>query len=269
MEISRPLSDTMHHEQRTLCKVPEITVLFWIIKILTTGTGEAVSDYVSHRLIGPGVAMIIFGGCLAISLSLQFKAHRYVTWIYWLNITLISIFGTMVADGLRFGHVLSVIIYAAVLAVILIAWYLCEKTLSIHSIYTRRREAFYWLTILITFALGTAAGDMTADVMNLGYVKSGFMFIGIIAMPAIAYWKFGVNEIFTFWFAYIITRPLGASFADWLISPSFRGGIELNQAVVSVVLLGIIVALVTYMGFNHIDTKGRDNAEEKPQVKVL
>jgi uncharacterized membrane-anchored protein len=264
--MTESLSNAMNSTQNNLKKVPEITVLFWIIKVLTTGTGEAISDYISHGFLGDNGAMILFGVFLVISLGLQFKARRYVTWIYWLNITLISIFGTMVADCLRFGPVLSVIIYAVLLATILITWYLCEKTLSVHSIYTRRRETFYWLTILITFALGTAAGDMTADVMKLGYVISGFMFIGIIAIPPIAYWKFGMNEIFAFWFAYIITRPLGASFADWLIAPSFRGGLELNQTVVSLVLIGFIIALVTYMGVNHIDTKGRNTAETHPQI---
>jgi len=150
MNENKFVSNIMYDGRSNLSKVPEITVLFWIIKVLTTGMGEAASDYVSHRLLGPGVSMMIFGGCLIISLILQFKARGYVTWIYWLNIALISIFGTMVADGIHLGPVVSTTVFAILLSIILIGWYMSEKTLSVHSIYTRRREAFYWATVMAT-----------------------------------------------------------------------------------------------------------------------
>lgn len=262
MNINKTLSDSMHNENGNIInKVPEITALFWIIKILTTGMGEAASDYVSRMfrnaggLGGRGIAMIIFGGCLVISLILQFRVRRYVTWIYWLNIALISVFGTMIADGIHLGHVASTIIFATLVAIVLIVWYMCEKTLSVHSIYTRRREAFYWTTVMATFALGTAAGDMTADVFHLGFLWSGIMFVGIIAIPALAYKLFNMNEVFTFWFAYIITRPLGASFADWMDAPIRRGGLGWSQPVVVLVAIFVIIALVAYMGFTHMDIK--------------
>jgi len=268
MNISTNLSDTMHNEKNNLInKVPEITILFWIIKILTTGMGEAASDYISHmsqgsggpggagRPGGSGLPMIIIGGCLVISLILQFRARRYVTWIYWLNIALISVFGTMVADGMHLEPVVSTTVFAILLAIILIGWYVSEKTLSPHSINTRRREAFYWATVMATFALGTAVGDMTADAFGLGFLWSGIMFIGIIAIPALAYKLFNMNEVFTFWFAYITTRPLGASFADWMDSPIRRGGLGWSQPVIVLIAIFVIIALVAYMGFTHMDVK--------------
>lgn len=259
MNITKPLSNTMYRTQSNFSKVPEITLLFWIIKILTTGMGEAASDYLSYRLLGPTIAAILFGGCLIVSLVLQFRARRYVTWIYWLNVALISVFGTMVADGLHLGFIMSTTFFTMLVAIILITWYMSEKTLSIHSIYTRRREAFYWTTVMATFALGTAAGDMTAETLHLGFLFSGFMFVGLIAIPALAYLLFGMNEIFAFWFAYIVTRPLGASFADWMTGRSSEGGLEMNQVAVSLVLVVIIVALVIYMGITHLDVKDVNN----------
>jgi len=278
MNISKTLSNTMDNKQYKLMnKVPEITLLFWIIKILTTAMGEAASDYVSHGLLGSGgppgpggpegpvgspgpglvggsgLAMIIFCGLLVISLILQFRARRYVTWIYWLNTALISVVGTMVADGLHLDHVVSTTIFAIILAAILIGWYMSEKTLSPHSINTRRREAFYWATVMATFALGTAVGDMTADAFGLGFLWSGIMFIGIIAIPALAYKLFKANEIFTFWFAYIITRPLGASFADWMTAP--RDSLGWSQPVVVLTLVFAIIILVAYMGLTRMDVK--------------
>jgi uncharacterized membrane-anchored protein len=269
-------SNVMNSEERCLSKVPQITILFWIIKILTTGMGEAASDYISHGLLGsgghggprgtggpggPGLAMIIFGGLLVISLILQFRARRYVTWVYWLNIALISIFGTMIADGMHLGPVVSTMVFAILVTIILAGWYVSEKTLSVHSIYTRRREAFYWATVMATFALGTAAGDMTADAFHLGFLWSGIMFVGIISIPALAYKLFKVNAVFTFWFAYIITRPLGASFADWMDSPIRRGGLGWSQPVVVLVSISVIIVLVAYMGFTKMDVRDKKIAQ--------
>ncbi|WP_234121588.1 COG4705 family protein [Clostridium hydrogenum] len=239
-------------------KVPEITVFFWIIKILTTGMGEVASDYFASQ-INPVIAVAATGICLIIALTIQLLLRRYVAWIYWLNVVMVSIFGTMAADVLHVGfgipYIVSTTFFAIVLTIIFVAWYLSEKTLSMHSIFTRRREFFYWATILTTFALGTAVGDMTASTMHLGYFLSGVMFTILIAIPAIAYLKFGLNEIFAFWFAYIITRPLGASFADWMGVPASRGGLGIGTGSVSLGLTIIILCFVGYMAITRKDVK--------------
>lgn len=248
--MSKSLSVTMHHVQRTLIKVPEITVLFWIIKVLTTGMGEVFSDFLV-RHINPVIAVCLGGIGLIASLVLQFSVSRYVAWIYWLAVVMVSVFGTMAADVvhvvLGIPYLVSTIFFVVALAIIFVTWYKFEKTLSIHSIYTRQREAFYWATVLGTFALGTAAGDMTASTLHLGYLSSGILFSVLIAIPALAYWLFGLNEIFAFWFAYIITRPLGASFSDWISVPHSRGGLGLGTGPVSLVETIIIVILVGYL----------------------
>lgn len=259
--MNRPLSDNMQHTQYTFTKVPQITLYFWIIKVLTTGMGEVTSDYLVHR-INPVIAVAIGGIALISSLVLQFSVRRYISWIYWLNVIMVSIFGTMAADVLHVGfgipYIVSTIFFAVVLAVILTTWYASEHTLSIHSIYTFRREGFYWATILATFALGTASGDMTATTMHLGYFLSGIMFTLFIAIPALGYWLFGLNEIFAFWLAYIITRPLGASFADWMGVSHARGGLELGTGPVSLTLMIIILTLVCYMAITGKDVNNSD-----------
>ena len=241
-----------------LNKVPEITIFFWIIKVLTTGMGEVASDYLANQ-INPVIAVALAGICLVASLVLQFSVRRYVAWIYWLNVIMVSIFGTMAADVLHVGfgisYIVSTTFFVVVLAIIFATWYASEKTLSIHSIYTRHREFFYWATILTTFALGTAAGDMTATTMHLGYFFSGVLFALLIAIPALAYWLFGMNEIFAFWFAYIVTRPLGASFADWMGVSHNRGGLGLGTGSVSLGLTIIILGLVGYLAITRKDVK--------------
>jgi uncharacterized membrane-anchored protein len=244
--------------RQMLNKVPEITIFFWIIKVLTTGMGEVASDYLANH-INPVIAVALAGICLVASLVMQFSVRRYVAWIYWLNVIMVSIFGTMAADVLHVGfgisYLVSTTFFVVVLAIIFATWYASEKTLSIHSIYTRHREAFYWATILTTFALGTAVGDMTATTMHLGYFFSGVMFALVIAIPALAYWLFDMNEIFTFWFAYVVTRPLGASFADWMGVSHDRGGLGLGTGSVSLGLTIIILGLVGYMAITHKDVK--------------
>lgn len=173
----------------------------------------------------------------------------------------------MVADGLHLGPVVSTILFAGLLAIILITWYVSEKTLSIHSIYTRRREAFYWDTVIATFALGTAAGDMTAVFLHLGTLLSGIMFVGIIAIPAIGYLLFGMNDIFAFGVAYIITRPLGASFADWIDGPTRFGGLGIEKGPLTLVLIIIIIGLVSYMGIKHLDVKNMNHPKDKFQYE--
>lgn len=263
--MNKPISDTMYHSQRLFTKVPEITIYFWIIKVLTTGMGEVTSDYLAHQ-IDPVIAVALAGIGLVASLVLQFLVRRYIAWIYWLNVVMVSIFGTMAADVLHVGfgipYIVSTIFFVVILAIIFVTWYVNEKTLSMHSIYTRRRELFYWATILTTFALGTAAGDMTAATMHLGYFFSGVLFAILIAIPAFAYWMFDLNEIFTFWFAYIVTRPLGASFADWIGVPYNRGGLGLGTGSVSLGLTIIILCLVGYLAITRSDVKAIDENDK-------
>jgi uncharacterized membrane-anchored protein len=250
-------------EYKMLSKVPQITVFFWIIKVLTTGMGEVTSDFLAH-LMDPAIAVAIAGTGLFVSLALQLASRKYVAWIYWLAVIMVSIFGTMAADVLHVGlgipYVASTSFFAVALAFILGVWYMTERTLSIHSIFTRRRELFYWATILTTFALGTAAGDMTASTMQLGYFNSGLVFAVLIALPALGYWLLGINEIFAFWFAYIITRPLGATFADWIGVPASRGGLGIGTGVVSLVLTVLIIGFVTYVTMTKKDVKSIERA---------
>jgi len=237
------------HALRTLRKVPEVTVYFWIIKLLTTGMGETTSDYLVHR-INPLIAVALGGIGLAAALALQLRVRRYVAWIYWLAVVMVAIFGTMAADALHVGfgvpYLVSSAFFAGALAVIFVAWYAREKTLSIHSIDTRPRELFYWATVMATFALGTAAGDMTAFTLGLGFFSSGVLFAVVIAIPALAYRLVGLNAILAFWFAYIVTRPLGASFADWLGRPHSLGGLGLGTGLVS---LGLAIVIIGFVGY--------------------
>lgn len=256
------MSENSCKSKMLLSKVPEITVFFWIIKILTTGMGEVTSDFLA-RHIDPVIAVSLTGVFLIAALIIQLLLRKYIPWVYWMNVIMVSIFGTMSADvlhvGLNIPYTVSTLFFAISLLIIFIIWYTSEKTLSIHSIFTTRREIFYWATILCTFALGTAVGDMTASTMHLGYFLSGIMFAVFIAIPAVAYCKFHLNEISTFWFAYIITRPLGASFADWMGAPFSRGGLGIGTGSVSLGLGIIIAALVGYMAVTHKDVKPADN----------
>jgi uncharacterized membrane-anchored protein len=239
----------MQLARRAMRKVPEITIYFWIIKLLTTALGESSSDYLVYH-INPYIAVILGGVGLLVSLVLQLLVRRYVPWIYWLAVTMVAIFGTMAADVthivLGIPYLVSTVFFALVLATIFVVWYAIEKTLSIHSINTPRRELFYWAVVLATFALGTAAGDMTAATLGLGYFASGVLFAVLFAIPALAYLLFGLNEIVAFWFAYIMTRPLGASFADWFAKP-YLGGLGLGDEKVSLVLTILIIVFVGYV----------------------
>jgi uncharacterized membrane-anchored protein len=221
--------------------------------------GESTSDYLVFH-INPFIAVALGGIGLTVALILQLVVRRYVAWIYWLAVLMVAIFGTMAADVvhvvLGVPYLVSTLFFAASLAVIFVVWYVFEKTLSFHSIYTFRRELFYWATVMATFALGTAAGDMTASTLHLGYLLSGVLFTALIAVPAVAYSMFGLNEIVCFWFAYIVTRPLGASFADWFgKSPSF-GGLGYGDGWVSLVLAILIVVFVGYLTVTRKDTPG-------------
>jgi uncharacterized membrane-anchored protein len=236
-------------------KVPEITAMFWVIKILTTGMGEATSDFLANtNLVLAGVAG--FTG-FAVALWLQFRVRRYIAFVYWLAVSMVAVFGTMAADGMHVGlgvpYIGSTIFYAVILAVVFFLWRRSEGTLSIHSIVTRRREVYYWLTVFATFALGTATGDLTATTLHLGYLPSGLLFIGLILIPALAWWRFRLNPIVAFWWAYVLTRPLGASFADWLSKPPAISGINLGDGHVAVVAAVIIAVLVGYVAITRRD----------------
>lgn len=228
-------------------KVPEVTALFWIVKVLTTGMGETSSDFLV-RSIDPVVAVSIGAVLFAAALVLQFAVTRYTPWVYWLAVAMVSVFGTMAADVahivLGVPYVVSTAAFAVALAVVFLVWHCAEGTLSIHSITSRRRETFYWITVLVTFALGTAAGDMTATTLHLGYLGSGILFAVVIAIPAIGFTIGKFNGIFAFWFAYIITRPVGASLADWLGVSHARGGLQWGTGAVSVGLSVMIVVFV-------------------------
>jgi uncharacterized membrane-anchored protein len=233
-------------------KVPEIVAMFWITKLFTTAMGEATSDYLVNR-INPVVAVGIGGIGLVLALIIQFRAVRYVPWTYWLAVVMVAVAGTMAADVLhvQFGvpYAVSTPLFAVVLAIVFFTWHRIERTLSIHSITTPRREAFYWAAVMATFALGTALGDLTATTLHLGYLTSAVLFAGLITIPAVGYRWFGMDGVLAFWFAYVLTRPLGASIADWLSKPRAVGGLGLGDGTVSLVFTVLIIAAVTYLSF--------------------
>ena len=268
-ERERSMSLNQYLSRHILHKVPQITLVFWVIKLLTTAMGESFSDYLVFQ-INPYVAVAIGGVGLVVALALQLRARRYVPWIYWFAVSLVAIFGTMVADVLHvvlgIPYFISSAFFAVALIVIFIAWYMNERTLSIHRIDTSRRELFYWATVMATFALGTALGDLTAATFGLGYLASGLLFALLFAMPALAYKWFGLNEIAAFWFAYIVTRPLGASFADWF-GKSILGGLGLGDAKVSVVLMFLIIAFVGYLTLKQRDVPAFAG-EEVPDADI-
>jgi len=251
--------------RRTATKVPQIIVLFWVAKVLSTAMGEATSDYMNQS-IGPAIAVPIMLVGLYLALKLQFKPHKYVAWRYWLVVVMVAVFGTSAADALHVGlgipYVASTAFYAVVLAGIFIAWYRSEGTLSIHSIHSRRREKFYWATVLATFALGTAGGDLTATEWHLGFLPSGLMFLALIAVPAVAWWRFGLNSVVAFWFAYIVTRPLGASFADWLDATHRLSGLALGAGPVSLGFAVLVAAAVCYLAVTRVDVQPEHAGDE-------
>lgn len=232
-------------------KVPEITVVFWVVKILTTGMGETTSDFFVVRF-DPVIAVVVGFVVFVAALTLQFTVSRYIPAVYWFTVVMVSIFGTMAADVahivLGVPYAVSSAVFGIALAVVLVVWHRVEGTLSIHSITARRREAFYWATVLVTFALGTAVGDLTATGFHWGYLASGIVFAVVFAIPGLCYRWLKLNAVAAFWFAYIVTRPLGASFADWMGVSTARGGLNWGTGVVSLVLGAIIVVFVAVLG---------------------
>ena len=236
-------------------KVPEITFMFWVVKILTTAGGEAYSDYLAlgSRAIGAGIET----GLLAIGLVWQFRTRRYTAAAYWFLAYAIAIFGTGVSDALHLiagiPYAGTTLLWSVVLAAVFWLWYRSEGTLSIHSILTRRREAFYWAVVFATFALGTALGDFTASVLGLGYLASGIMFFLIILIPAVAWTRFGLNSIAAFWFAYVVTRPLGASFADYFGRSRALSGIGFGSARTAAIVVVLVAVAVGYLAITRRD----------------
>lgn len=267
MEIKRAeakVSTVSHIAWQVTTKVPKITIYFWILKLLTTAMGESLSDHLVVT-IDPVIAVILGFVGLVIALVLQFSVKRYVAWTYWLAAAMVSVFGTMAADVLHVQfhvpYMASTLFYMVVLAIIFILWQKTEGTLSIHSVQTPRREAFYWAAVLATFALGTAAGDLTAISLHLGYLTSGVLFAIIFALPAIGYWLFRLNAIFAFWFAYIITRPFGASFADWIGKSPNVGGLGLGEGTMSLILIGLIIMFTVYVTVTRVDSQTKHAIE--------
>jgi uncharacterized membrane-anchored protein len=241
-----------------LLRVPEITVVFWVIKGLSTAMGESTSDFLVHAM-APALAVVLGFAGLVAALVLQFWQRRYVAWTYWLAVVMVGIFGTMAADvlhvGLHVSYTASTLLYGTVLMAVFAIWQRTERTLSIHSIDTVRREAFYWTTVAATFAMGTALGDFTAYTLHLGYFPSAALFAGIFVIPAIGYRWLRWNAIACFWFAYVMTRPLGASIADGLAKPKSTSGLGLGNGPVMFVLGALIVVLVAYLAITKVDVQ--------------
>ncbi len=250
--------DTKDRTATALAMVPEITLIFWALKLLTTGMGESMSDFLGQHSVPIAGAIGIFG--LWFALWLQLRQREYRAPIYWFAVMMVAIFGTMAADGIHDGasipYALTTPLFAGIVAGVFLLWYRSEGTLSIHTINTRRRESFYWAAVLATFALGTAAGDLTAISLNLGFFGSVLLFAAIIAIPAIGWWRFALNPIVAFWLAYIVTRPLGASFADWFAKPPSSTGLGLGDGTVSALALVVFIALVAYVTVTRSDVQG-------------
>ncbi|MGY4422793.1 putative membrane-anchored protein [Bradyrhizobium sp. JR6.1] len=254
----RPIGRSM------LNKVPEVTLVFWLIKIMSTTVGETGADYLAvHVGLGPSVTGLLMMTLLAAVLAIQLRMDRYVPWVYWLTVVLVSIVGTQITDALTDKLEISLYVSTAAFAIALAAtfaiWFSVERTLSIHSIVTKRRELFYWAAILFTFALGTAAGDLATETLGLGFNVGVVAFTALIAAIAAAYAPLGTNAVLTFWLAYILTRPLGASFGDLLSQAREYGGLGFGTIYTSLAFLTVIVALVAWLSFEG-DAGGKPEA---------
>jgi uncharacterized membrane-anchored protein len=244
--------------RKMLNKVPEITLYFWVIKVLCTTVGETASDYLATNLnLGLTKTTFITGSLLLAVLAFQFGARRYIPGVYWLAVVLISVVGTQITDNLtdNFGIslVTTTIVFSIILAVVFAGWYASERTLSIHTIYTTRREGLYWLAVLFTFALGTASGDLTAERLSVGYAWSAVLFAAVIGAVAVAHYRFALNAVAAFWIAYILTRPLGASLGDLLSQARSVGGLGLGTTVTSFIFLAAILIVVVFLTITRRD----------------
>jgi uncharacterized membrane-anchored protein len=250
-------------------KVPQIAGAFWVLKLLTTGMGEAMSDAMGQKSVPIAAAIGIFG--LWLALRLQLRQREYRAPYYWFAVMMVAVFGTMAADGIHDGasipYSVTTPAFALITGLIFLFWYRSEGTLSIHSIDTTRREKFYWAAVLGTFALGTAAGDLTAYQLNWGFWPSAVLFAGVFAVPALGRWKLSWNPIFAFWFAYVVTRPLGASFADGFSKPT-SGGLNVGDPTVSLVAFAVFVALVAWITITRRDVQGHAPVERGGEIHL-
>lgn len=249
-----------------LNKVPEVTLYFWVIKVLATTVGETAADYLNETLgFGLTNTTYVMGALLIGALLVQFRSREYIPPVYWVAVVLISVVGTLITDNLTDGMgvplPVSTAVFAVALAATFAAWYASERTLSIHSIVTTRREGFYWLAILFTFALGTAAGDLVAEQYALGYLASILIFAGVIAAITVAHLRFELNAVLAFWLAYILTRPLGASIGDFASQVRSAGGLGLGTTGTSALFLSAILALVAFLTVTRTDRIGLDRVE--------
>ena len=247
-------------------KVPEVIFLFWVVKILTTAGGEVTSDYLKKfgNFGGGGIEVALFVGALV----LQFTTRRYRAVAYWALAYAIAIGGTGLADFLHLDVHISwggdTVLWAVILAAVFVVWYRSERTLSIHSITTQRREGFYWAVVFATFALGTALGDYTASSLHMGYLDSGLFFLAVILLPAVAWWRFGLNSVMALWMAYVVTRPLGASFSDWISKPSDITGLGFGNGRTAVLIAIAVFAFVAYLAITRPDIQlVRTSAEKR------
>jgi len=273
--MTKPTRNEVRADLRwMLNKVPEVTLFFWVIKVLCTTVGETASDYLSENVgLGLTTTTFITGAVLIAALVFQFRARRYVPAIYWLGIVLISVVGTQITDNLTdnlgVSLVITTVVFAIALTFAFAVWYASERTLSIHTIYTTRRESFYWLAVLFTFALGTAAGDLTAERLSLGYLVSTLLFAGVIGAVAVAHYRFNMNAVAAFWIAYVLTRPLGASLGDYLSQPRADGGLGLGTTVTSALFLGAITVVVTYLSLTRRDATETRHQTAQTHADVL
>lgn len=253
------MEKTLDKVPKSLTRVPEITIYFWIIKVLATTVGETVADFLATTLnLGLTVTAYLMSSLLLLALLNQFRLKRYVPANYWLVVVLVSVVGTLISDklvdDLGVSLVTTTIVFSIALLTVFIVWYLRERTLAMHSIRTAKRELFYWAAILFTFALGTSAGDLLAEALGLGYAQSALVFGALIAVIAIGYYYFRLNEVLAFWLAYILTRPLGASTGDFLSQPTAKGGLDFGTVGTSMLFLSIIVSLIVYLTLSRKDT---------------
>jgi uncharacterized membrane-anchored protein len=260
--------------RQMLNKVPEVTLYFWVIKVLCTTVGETASDYLSDNVgLGLTKTTSITATLLIATLVFQFRARRYVAGVYWSGIVLISIVGTQITDNLSDNYGVSLVttttVFSIALAIVFAVWWTSERTLSIHTIYTTRREGFYWFAVLFTFALGTAAGDLTAERLNVGYVWSLVLFAGAIALVAALHYGLNLNAVLSFWIAYILTRPLGASTGDLLSQSRHGGGLGLGTTVTSFAFLGAILLVVVFLSITKRDVTEKTAVAEAASADVL
>lgn len=256
----------MNYFKTNINRVPQVTVFFWIIKLMAVTIGETGADFISENIgLGLSNTSLIMGVLMGAMLLFQFKQKRYIPWVYWLTVVMVSIVGTLITDYLVDEAGVSLItvsiVFFVALSLTFWVWYYLEKTLSIHTIFTTRRENFYWLAILFTFALGTGAGDFFSEFLNIGYLHSTVAYSCIVAVIAILCFTKKIGSILAFWLAYIFTRPAGASLGDYLSKPIEEGGAGFGVVTTSLIFLAIIILTIAYLTKTHIDNESLKKEE--------